>query len=751
MFEREDWKLFRNLDTLCQKAGVAKDSIPKLVVKELVDNGLDTGTNCEVGILPNNGFYVQDDGDGIDPNMLKDFFSINRPMITSKLLRLPTKGALGNGLRVVVGTVVSSGGKLVIFTRGGKYEVIPQEDGTSVVTHLDNYSKNGSRIEVYFGHNLPVRESDLVWGRLAKTFSSGNGNSYNTKTSPFWYNSESFYELANAYTGDIISLCMFFEGINKVKANEISALLTPSKKANELTFKETETLLGSIRSYSKEINYKKLGYCGDMYRAYGEYVRKNGTIKQYTVKGKFDAVIPYTVEGWVEFQEKESVIFLVNKTPITGEIRTWMNGKDLCISGCGLIHGFKSKPARLVMNIQTPYMPITSDGKAPNLKEFYNEIKQVLLKANRKAKKAYAKATNGNAQNEKEVIYINMKNAIQHTSSYNKYKFSQRQLYYSIRPYIIDAFGKELEYNYFCRVLTEYENEYGMIRDLYRDPRGMLYHPHTGEMIPLGTQAVCDYNRPRWTFNKIVYLEKKGTIQTLREAGFPEKYDCALMSSEGFASRAVKDLLDLLGDTEEEIQIFCVHDGDASGTMIYQTLQEGTLTREARRIKVVNLGLEPWEATKMNLQTEKVNSKSTSKKPTAKYVKDYDFENRSNWRYWLQDNRVELNAMTPELFIEWMEGKMEEHGVGKVIPDEYTLVKKLSDDINSLYKEKIMNEILMNAGYTELVDSAVKSKSSEIAGLIGQLREKVGNSLQDNQENHWTQPINFIAKRIVEE
>ena len=30
--------------------------------------------------------------------------------------------------------------------------------------------------------------------------------------------------------------------------------------------------------------------------------------------------------------------------------------------------------------------------------------------------------------------------------------------------------------------------------------------------------------------------------------------------------------------------------------MIYQTLQEETKARGARKIKIINLGLEPWEA-----------------------------------------------------------------------------------------------------------------------------------------------------------
>ena len=46
----------------------------------------------------------------------------------------------------------------------------------------------------------------------------------------------------------------------------------------------------------------------------------------------------------------------------------------------------------------------------------------------------------------------------------------------------------------------------------------------------------------------------------------------------------------------------CVHDADASGTMIYQTLQEETKARGARKMEIVNLGLEPWEAIAMRLR-----------------------------------------------------------------------------------------------------------------------------------------------------
>jgi hypothetical protein len=43
--ERDDWQLFLDPQTLPQKAGCQPDELSALVLKELVDNALDTGAN----------------------------------------------------------------------------------------------------------------------------------------------------------------------------------------------------------------------------------------------------------------------------------------------------------------------------------------------------------------------------------------------------------------------------------------------------------------------------------------------------------------------------------------------------------------------------------------------------------------------------------------------------------------------------------------------------------------------------------
>lgn len=146
LFEREDWKLFRNMETLPQKAGVPNYKLSLLVCKELTDNALDACDDCEIG-YEGDFFYVKDHGAGLDPEL----FSISRPLRSSKYLRLPIRGALGNGLRVVAGAVVASGGELYVSTRGKKYKINFQNDGIAFPESLSDYHEEGTKIRFNLG------------------------------------------------------------------------------------------------------------------------------------------------------------------------------------------------------------------------------------------------------------------------------------------------------------------------------------------------------------------------------------------------------------------------------------------------------------------------------------------------------------------------------------------------------------------------------------------------------------------------
>ncbi len=54
---------------------------------------------------------------------------------------------------------------------------------------------------------------------------------------------------------------------------------------------------------------------------------------------------------------------------------------------------------------------------------------------------------------------------------------------------------------------------------MYREPRGSITHPHRNETITLGTLMVEEYKRPAWNFNKMVYIEKEGANEALKDEG----------------------------------------------------------------------------------------------------------------------------------------------------------------------------------------------------------------------------------------
>ena len=220
---------------------------------------------------------------------------------------------------------------------------------------------------------------------------------------------------------------------------------------------------------------------------------------------------------------------------------------------------------RVYLNVITPHMPITSDGKTPDLRPFHSEVCDAIASAIRKTK-------GGQSEDKKKTlksVYLDhIDEGVAKASGDGKYRFSLRQLFYTLRPFIIDELEGEPAYEYFASVITDYEADNGEIEGMFRDDRGAIFHPHTGHGdIPLGTLMVEDYERPLWTFNKLIAIEKQGFFQVLKDERFPERHDCMLATSKGFSSRAIRDLIDRLAEHDEPITVFCIHDADAAGSI----------------------------------------------------------------------------------------------------------------------------------------------------------------------------------------
>ena len=132
--ERADWTAFRTVDGLTRRAGVPPELLRRLVLKEAADNGLDNNVETRVGRTREGGYFIEDDGPGIDgsPEEIAYLFSMSRPLVSTKL-RLPIRGALGNGLRVLAGGVFASEGSLAVITHDRRIELRPEFDGNTKV------------------------------------------------------------------------------------------------------------------------------------------------------------------------------------------------------------------------------------------------------------------------------------------------------------------------------------------------------------------------------------------------------------------------------------------------------------------------------------------------------------------------------------------------------------------------------------------------------------------------------------------
>jgi hypothetical protein len=222
--------------------------------------------------------------------------------------------------------------------------------------------------------------------------------------------------------------------------------------------------------------------------------------------------------------------------------------------------------------------------------------------------------------------------------------------------------------------LTEYRQKHRPLPLLFYKPRGVLYEPHSGREIPLGTREVESYTFPIWLYDKILYIEKAGMLEALKVAQVAERYDMAIVAAEGYATEAAR-LLFQNADKQRHYQLFVLHDADPDGYNIARTLREATRRMPDHAVDVIDLGLSLPDALEMGLQTETF----VRKKALPEELVLGDVEQR----YWvvgveeqgrLVTKRVELNALPVRERAAYIERKLAEAGATtKVIPPDAAL------------------------------------------------------------------------------
>ena len=332
----------------------------------------------------------------------------------------------------------------------------------------------------------------------------------------------------------------------------------------------------------------------------------------------------------------------------------------------------------------------------------------------------------------KDAVFKVIKEAARKASGNFTLPYSVRQLYYQVRPLIQDYTYKELSYAYFTPPLvTDYEEIFGPLEGLIYEPRGHLIEPHRDIEVPLGTVDVAGYGVPDYEYDKILYIEKEGFRQIFDAVKLGQRYDMALMTAKGFATRAAKQLLSHA--SKKDITILVAHDADISGYEIARTLEAETRTTHGMHIDIIDLGLTVKEALAMGLEAEGV---VIQKKPSYELLWKLTSEEKEfllgtrDYKTW-HGKRVELNAMTTDQLISWLKGRLKELGLEtKVLPPEDvvkgeledTIESKLEDDVRQMVREAL--EELLGATIAD-IEEEVKKKigTPEVDGYYEELKQ----------------------------
>jgi hypothetical protein len=197
----------------------------------------------------------------------------------------------------------------------------------------------------------------------------------------------------------------------------------------------------------------------------------------------------------------------------------------------------------------------------------------------------------------------------------------------------------------------------------------------------MGTREVEAYRFPAHTFNKILYVEKKGQFPLLDSARLMERYDMAIMTGEGFATEAARKLLEQ-ADRDEKMQVFVLHDAYPSGYEIARTVREETARMPGYSVEVIDLGLTVQQAVARGVEPEEFTRKKKERKLFTRLAQAGDRlaiehftgtprmvnEDGKRKTVWDRCRRFELDKMSAPETIALVEEGLRDKGIGKVIP-----------------------------------------------------------------------------------
>ena len=441
------------------------------------------------------------------------------------------------------------------------------------------------------------------------------------------------------------------------------------------------------------------------------------------------------------------------------------------------------EPIGFFLHVASPNLTFTDRGKSDV--SFPREVSSAIVDAIRKVTDGWAKQRKAEERDRQAVLRRHdamtksfkpmsitdaahevMAAAYASASDNGTLPANARQIFYAARPGIMRlAQVDKVDSGTFTQThLVDYMNEHpeecAEWNVVFSD-RGHFVEPHTGHVVGLGTLAVRGYvngyhrpaliegcftdarvstKGPEGRFNGLLYIEKEGFDPLLQAARIERRFDLASSSCKGMSVTAARELVDKTC-ARYGVPLYILHDFDIAGFSIATTLHKSNRryqfsTASGDDFKVVDFGLRLDDVERLGLESEPVAFGKVSKSAIRdRLVVNGATEREIEFLLTGPGNtgqRVELNAMTSRQFVEYVEAKLIEQGVGKVVPDAGTL-----DNVYRLF--------VRSARAKRVVKQALAAMTTEAITPPADLEEQARAYLAEHPATSWDDAVAMLV------
>jgi hypothetical protein len=215
----------------------------------------------------------------------------------------------------------------------------------------------------------------------------------------------------------------------------------------------------------------------------------------------------------------------------------------------------------------------------------------------------------------------------------------------------------------------------------------------------------------------------------LEQARIAERYEVGIMSTKGISNTAARELVDVVCG-KQDIPLLVLHDFDIAGFSIIGTLRESNRRYSFdHNPKVIDIGLRREDV--KGLESERAFNRWSEDAIECRLHINGATEEEIDF---LKRRRVELNALASDELIRFIERKLNENGIQKIVPEQKTLARAYRMLAESDRVKKMVEEELENA-------------SAEHISVPKDLDKRVRAIIRKRPEMRWDDALSSIARR----